>query len=113
MTSQIIFGDLAQLVRAFASHARGHGFESPSLHHNPATDRLRDFFVFKSDMVLLDKNDKYKYNYDTNKFKIVYCLCRMKGEVIMKCLQVLKDLAVCILCATPIVLYAVIFMLLA
>ena len=27
------FGDLAQLVRAFASHARGHGFESPSLHH--------------------------------------------------------------------------------
>ena len=30
------FGDLAQLVRAFASHARGHGFESPSLHQkNP------------------------------------------------------------------------------
>ena len=31
----------------------------------------------------------------------------------MKCLQVLKDIGVCILCATPIVLYAVIFMLLA
>ena len=25
-------GDIAQLVRAFASHARGHGFESPCLH---------------------------------------------------------------------------------
>lgn len=27
-----VFGRIAQLVRAFASHARGHGFESPCLH---------------------------------------------------------------------------------
>ena len=27
-----LYGDIAQLVRAFASHARGHGFESPCLH---------------------------------------------------------------------------------
>ena len=28
-----LFGRIAQLVRAFASHARGHGFESPCVHH--------------------------------------------------------------------------------
>ena len=41
------FGDLAQLVRAFASHARGHGFESPSLHHRKDIFRKKDvFFCF-------------------------------------------------------------------
>ena len=47
MTSQTFFGDLAQLVRAFASHARGHGFESPSLHHKrlQSKDCGRFFFA--------------------------------------------------------------------
>ena len=42
------YGGLAQLVRAFASHARGLGFESLILHQKiPQTMlfRLRDFFV--------------------------------------------------------------------
>ena len=47
MMSRKYFGDLAQLVRAFASHARGHGFESPSLHHRKDIFRKKDvFFCF-------------------------------------------------------------------
>ena len=38
-------GDLAQLVRAFASHARGHGFESPSLHHKACNRLVAGFFL--------------------------------------------------------------------
>ena len=46
MTSRTFSGDLAQLVRAFASHARGHGFESPSLHHkSTASAVLFCFFL--------------------------------------------------------------------
>ena len=40
--SVFLFGRIAQLVRAFASHARGHGFESPCVHHleKPLKQRL-------------------------------------------------------------------------
>ena len=42
----MISGRVAQLVRAFASHARGHGFESPSLHHEACNQTVAGFFYY-------------------------------------------------------------------
>ena len=46
------YGGLAQLVRARASHARGHAFESHSLHHAAASVSLRRFFCKKREKAL-------------------------------------------------------------
>ena len=43
-----LFGRIAQLVRAFASHARGHGFESPCVHQkrsNFCLPKVTSFFI--------------------------------------------------------------------
>ena len=38
-------GRIAQLVRALASHARGHGFESPCVHHGEKNRCRAVFFI--------------------------------------------------------------------
>ena len=42
MFFQIEYGGVAQLVRAFGSHPRGHGFEPPRLHHK------KESFVYQT-----------------------------------------------------------------
>ena len=41
---RLYFGDIAQLVRAFASHARGHGFEPPCLHQRSRMRKHSGFY---------------------------------------------------------------------
>ncbi len=43
-----LLGDIAQLARALAWHARGQGFDSPYLHHYPLNPLPERISLFKS-----------------------------------------------------------------
>ena len=77
----------------------------------PATDWLRDFCFSRNNTHLFNKTDKQTYINNIKAYD--YLLILRKGEVIMKGFQVLKDFGVCVLCAIPLILYALFFVLIA
>ena len=68
---RLYFGDIAQLVRAFASHARGHGFEPPCLHQRSRMRKHSGFFCF---FTLRFPAGKTASNGKTADFRVCRCL---------------------------------------
>ena len=77
--AQIFFGRIAQLVRAFASHARGHRFESRCVHH--AKTRMgAEFFSIPCGFIFLSEL-RVRQNYDSFTTMLCEKVCRILVEM--------------------------------